>query len=695
MPSSVILAVAGELTNELQARETVAIVERHLLTVVDELAQVKARLAPQEGARRRVSCAMSCVLYRCAPPSPSSSPYTPTPSSGLFAVDNSVASTCRQCCAVNTSRSGSVLMITTLMLCCPSLPLAVRAVFQAMLVEIVEAAKGALGPATVEVLDAEAELHELTSSRENLKEQQRIFTNQLSQRKLQRKESASTMAPSGSAVQQKPRIVKGYLAKADHAVATAIGRLEKAKQALQACKDEYRRLQYEVATQTTEQVRSDKAKYDAVVALLDAATRSAVSLKAALLVNKGRVQEGAVYDTLLDSGRMVTAKVQSYDPATDLCEVMAHKQTLDSLCFSHGFTERHLLTRARLYTPTKGPRALHQKLSAAASRGCAGDADADADEPSDVVNTMMAVIDDARATKPLFDAAVGDMLRQGETSRKWRGRTGPGYSIKPGPLKKSWRASVKMYEKYNSNPLKLLDMCRSTVVCDGLEDVEFVLQCLGKSHDLQVLRVKDRLAAFYDSIASGGYRDLLLNCRHRTTNHICELQISLKALQDIKDGGSHAVYRLVRITDGLALPAASSVGGFSEDDARKLGCGSLRYLQVNVPYFPPKQPTNIALACLVDPLCLSWLQLPVSLTLAASYEDVWGGGCCVWISLRVDIVAYVPLCSDRAFLSPLCARFLRLPALCPDPRARHQRPTLLFDPACQALPLGVAAAPRM
>ena len=64
-------------------------------------------------------------------------------------------------------------------------------------------------------------------------------------------------------------------------------------------------------------------------------------------------------------------------------------------------------------------------------------------------------------------------------------------------------------------------------------------------------RLENRLARSFDSSLSAGYRDFGLNLRFEKpgkTWHICELQLQLRSLDELKDNGGHKRYPLVIIT---------------------------------------------------------------------------------------------------------------------------------------------------
>ena len=119
----------------------------------------------------------------------------------------------------------------------------------------------------------------------------------------------------------------------------------------------------------------------------------------------------------------------------------------------------------------------------------------------------------------------------------------------PAPLKKSERASVKALEKYHGCYDELTDLARFTIECLTFSDVRKSLELINRSKAVELLRIKHRLCFEYDASPTGGYRDMLINVREVNTGHICEVQLTLKPLLEIKKGrggGGHEAYKLAR-----------------------------------------------------------------------------------------------------------------------------------------------------
>ncbi|KAH8072496.1 pyrophosphatase [Aureococcus anophagefferens] len=158
---------------------------------------------------------------------------------------------------------------------------------------------------------------------------------------------------------------------------------------------------------------------------------------------------------------------------------------------------------------------------------------------------------DAERTLPLLSALADDVKAKVGTVK-----------VFVAPLKTYGRAIQKALEKYRGDFRRLTDLCRMTVECGALSDVERVLGALSGRADFKVAFVKDRLARHYDASSLGGYRDMLINLRCATTGHVCELQISVADLLALKHGGGHATTNWRgRWASSMTTPTTTSGAG--------------------------------------------------------------------------------------------------------------------------------------
>ena len=117
-----------------------------------------------------------------------------------------------------------------------------------------------------------------------------------------------------------------------------------------------------------------------------------------------------------------------------------------------------------------------------------------------------------------------------------------------------------------------------TIQCSTLKEAKAVLKVLGALKGWKVLVIKDRLMLSFDSSASGGYRDMLLNLRCLATGHIAEVQITLKGLIDVKTHGGHTNYAVARVHDLFEPKTYRYEGALSEQVIERVRCGVVREL---------------------------------------------------------------------------------------------------------------------
>ena len=153
-------------------------------------------------------------------------------------------------------------------------------------------------------------------------------------------------------------------------------------------------------------------------------------------------------------------------------------------------------------------------------------------------------------------------------------------------------------------------VCDRTVQCKALKDVKAVLKMLGSHAGFEVLLIKNRLMLAFDASVSGGYRDLLLNLRCLATEHIVELQITLKGLIDVKAGGGHANYAIARVHRLFERDTYRYEGALGDAVLEGVRCGVVRELVCRGMASGRAAHFDRLLAALRSPSCgLSELQL--------------------------------------------------------------------------------------
>eukprot|EP00929_Paragymnodinium_shiwhaense_P007721 TRINITY_DN111633_c0_g1_i1.p1 TRINITY_DN111633_c0_g1~~TRINITY_DN111633_c0_g1_i1.p1 ORF type:complete len:636 (+),score=79.48 TRINITY_DN111633_c0_g1_i1:153-2060(+) len=138
---------------------------------------------------------------------------------------------------------------------------------------------------------------------------------------------------------------------------------------------------------------------------------------------------------------------------------------------------------------------------------------------------------------------------------EWAGGAG---THMPGLIKQPSRAVQKVWRSYHGNEQSLVDLVRSSIVCETPEHLLTVLRDILADNSVRILRIKNRFDPRFDSRLSGGYRNLSLNviifdsdslsaCAER---HICEVQLALREINALKTAGGHQ--RFVAFRDDRA-----------------------------------------------------------------------------------------------------------------------------------------------
>ena len=115
-----------------------------------------------------------------------------------------------------------------------------------------------------------------------------------------------------------------------------------------------------------------------------------------------------------------------------------------------------------------------------------------------------------------------------------------------GSLKRVDRMVEKCLRVYKGKIAMLCDIVRQCIVFEAVDDLCRAIEVLNDDEEVEVVRIKNRLATNYDSQQSFSYRDVLVNLRINSPltrelgvfKHVCELQLVLKAymLQKTQEG---------------------------------------------------------------------------------------------------------------------------------------------------------------
>ena len=130
---------------------------------------------------------------------------------------------------------------------------------------------------------------------------------------------------------------------------------------------------------------------------------------------------------------------------------------------------------------------------------------------------------------------------------------------------------------YNGVAAKVKDYLRATLVVTTMPEVCRVwgaVEELKAQGRLEVVSIKNRLRG---GATSTGYRDINMSVKFR--GHVCEIQIQLAAILEVKHDG-HAAYELVRSLElEDELKAGMTLGDLAGacSPATRVGLGALRF----------------------------------------------------------------------------------------------------------------------
>lgn len=111
----------------------------------------------------------------------------------------------------------------------------------------------------------------------------------------------------------------------------------------------------------------------------------------------------------------------------------------------------------------------------------------------------------------------------------------------PGPTKTASAALIKSEKKYGGNPLLVTDFCRVSLFVPDIATLLALIEIVLSKYASIVKRIKlSNLKSDHSSII-GGYRDCKINVE--IDGHICEIQVHLEALWNIKEESGFAHYR--------------------------------------------------------------------------------------------------------------------------------------------------------
>jgi hypothetical protein len=120
--------------------------------------------------------------------------------------------------------------------------------------------------------------------------------------------------------------------------------------------------------------------------------------------------------------------------------------------------------------------------------------------------------------------------------------------------KRRKRAIEKVWRGYKGDATRLRDLVRCSLVFETVEHLEAAIDEILADRAIDILRVKNRFASTYDAKESCGYRDIQLNAVMTEGEfsadeialglheHICEIQLHLKPIYELKNDEGHQRY---------------------------------------------------------------------------------------------------------------------------------------------------------
>ena len=131
------------------------------------------------------------------------------------------------------------------------------------------------------------------------------------------------------------------------------------------------------------------------------------------------------------------------------------------------------------------------------------------------------------------------------------------------PLKGRARAEEKIAAEYRGDASRLTDLARGSVIFDRFDQLEHAAAEVERQ--TKVVRKKDRFAK-----PASGYRDILYNIE-ASNGHVVELQLQLRAVQEVKSGSGHKLYDQIR-----TIEAKAKIEGRELTDEEKRTVASLQ-----------------------------------------------------------------------------------------------------------------------
>lgn len=161
-------------------------------------------------------------------------------------------------------------------------------------------------------------------------------------------------------------------------------------------------------------------------------------------------------------------------------------------------------------------------------------------KPKQVTGDLPYLFAQAAVVNPIFQTRLSI----------WAGRT-EGVGVHHASVKQHTRAIQKIWRCYGGDATYLLDLVRGSIVCNAVHELIECLGRIGADPAVFVLHTKNRFDPEYDGKLTAGYRNLALvlvlidksTVRLGVHDHVCELQLALASMDELKTTGGHTNYR--------------------------------------------------------------------------------------------------------------------------------------------------------
>ena len=166
--------------------------------------------------------------------------------------------------------------------------------------------------------------------------------------------------------------------------------------------------------------------------------------------------------------------------------------------------------------------------------------------PRQRIDDLFVLFVQAHALSEHFQALVNTWSRAPEGSSTEFGAV----NVHDCPPKRLSRAIEKLHRSYGGDGGRLIDLVRSSITFGDMNGLVACLQRIVADHRVAILGCKNRFTPSYNSEISAGYRNLSLSLvivdeftmERRIETHVCELQLGLRVLDELKNDGGHQRY---------------------------------------------------------------------------------------------------------------------------------------------------------